>query len=122
MNFKEKILVFILLVGNLLRVGRPYKLSKKKRYFLHSLDHLYPARTEVTVSYSASIYTCILYSVCYACLNLPFICTIAECTSLLPLFCSYSMHANFSKSILHQAGFDIFGGGIQVIVCIFLWR
>ena len=67
MHFKVKILVFILLAGNLLRVARPYKLSKKKRYFLHSHDHLYPARTELTASYSALIYACISFSVCYAC-------------------------------------------------------
>ena len=86
MHFKAKILVFILLVGNLLRVGRPYKLSKKKRYSFPSLYHLHPARTELTVSHSASIYACILfgtYMLCYACKNLSFICTIAECTTHL---------------------------------------
>ena len=69
MHLKAKILVFILLVGNLSRVARPYKLSKKKRYSFPSLDHLYPARTKLTVSHSASIYTKYmhLHSVCYAC-------------------------------------------------------
>ena len=65
-HFKAKILVFILLVGNLLRVARPYKPSKKKRYSLNSLNNLYPVRTELIVSHSASIYVCIVYCMLYA--------------------------------------------------------